>query len=70
MKQELKFNGQTVKSITYTPSVVNENHSHSMLINGHLIRGINKGDCIDYFYANPEKFDNSFRNSVQHFVNI
>lgn len=71
MNTELKFNGQNVKSITLTSSVLaTGTHSNTMLINGHVIKGISKDDCLTEFENNRAKYDDCFRNSVEFFVAI
>ncbi len=71
MTNELKFNGQKVNSITLTNSAEESGvHSNSMLINGHIIKGVSKDDCILEFENNRTKYDDCFRNSVEFFVVI
>lgn len=67
--ENLTFNGQSVKSKTVT-ELASNGHSVSMLINGHLIQGCSKEDCIVEFERSPLRYDNSFKNSVEYFYNI
>lgn len=58
-----------VKSIT-TTEAGKINHSKSMLINGHLIKGSDKNDCLNEFEQNRAKYEDGFRNSVEYFTVI
>lgn len=67
--ENLKYNGKEVRSITLTESAkIAWKYSNSMLINGHVIKGISKEDCLTEFENNREKYDDCFKNSVEYFI--
>ena len=69
--KDLTWIGKPIKSRTFTPQAKKEgSHNNSMLINGHLIHGISKDDCLEEFESNRAKYDDQFRNSAEHFIKI
>lgn len=67
----LRFNGKEVKSITTTNNAKEVEHTNTLLINGHVIHGISKSDCLDEFESNRDQYEDNGRfNSVEWFVTI
>lgn len=62
----LTFNGKQVKSITRTEKA-QQHHNTTLIINGHVIQGISKSDCLDLFESDRFRFDDCLKNQTEWF---